>query len=326
METKPFSQKTPIFIIGAPRSGTTFLTRLLNKFLDIHIARDGGTILRYKKLLPNYGDLSQPSNMQRLINNLFEDYFFNQRILQRGFNVPKEDVIANFKGNSFAELMDYLLTKLAKAKGKTRWGNKRPSYSLQVNELSELFPSARFLHIIRDGRDVALSMRKATASPMERNWYYSAKLWELHIMQARIQGQQLPAGRYKEIKYEDLMKEPVSLFQEIVRFMGEPDENLERLKKFDKEIREMIKPNNYDKWKRDLPEKAIRIVEQAVGPTLRELQYPIMFPELINKQFNLIQRAEFYVDNIWSKTFSPSFSRSLTFKFQEVKARLKSLV
>jgi len=318
------NKKRPLFIVGSPRSGTTFLTRLLNQFLDIHVGRDAGSFLRLKLLLDKYGDLKERKNMERLIRDVFKDHFFYKRIIKRGLNITVDVALQEFEGENFAELMDYLMMQLAINHGKSRWGNKQPAYALHIAELHELFPEAKFLHIVRDGRDVALSMRKTRETAVERNWYYAAKDWEHHVLSARQAGTKLPFGTYMEINYEDLMKTPVQIFKKIIEFMGEPGENSERLMRFSKEIPNLIKPGNYDKWRRMMSPSAIRVIEQAVGKTLQLFGYTLLNKETVGKPFSVSQRIYFFLDNVAGKVFSPAAKKYVVYRYQFLKSKIRA--
>ncbi|NOX36458.1 MAG: sulfotransferase [Calditrichaeota bacterium] len=315
------NKKAPVFVVGAPRSGTTFLTKLMNTFLDIHVARDAGVFLRFYKMLPGFGDLSRRENMEQLIRRLFKDHFFKIRILERGLNLTVDQVLEQFKGTTYTELIDFLMFEMARQQGKSRWGNKRPSYALHITELAELFPHARILHIVRDGRDVAYSMRRAGQGAFERNWYYAIKDWEHHVCVARESGNRLPEGQYLEIKYEDLMKTPIEVLQKIIHFMGDEAENEERLRNSAERIRAMIKPGNYEKWRRQIPPFAVKIMEQAAGDTLEAFGYPILYPQLIGQPFHPVQKVWFFVDNVVGKVFSPAVKKSITYRFHWLKTR-----
>ncbi len=315
--------KTPVFIIGAPRSGTTFLTRVMNTFLDVHIARDGGTFLRFFKMLPEFGDLSREENLRQLVESLFQDHFFNIRLLERGLSLTIEAVLERFTGTTYTELVNWIMTEMAHQQGKSRWGIKRPSYALYVEDLVDMFPGAKILHIVRDGRDVAFSMRQARQSSFERNWYYAIKDWEYHVCEAREGGNRLPENQYMEVRYEDLMKAPVAEFEKIIHFMGETEENTKRLKQFTSKIQQMIKPGNYEKWRHQVPEYAVKIMEQAAGNTLEAFGYSLMFPHLANQPFNPVQKVWFFLDNIQGKIWSSSVKKSVVYRYHWLRTRWK---
>ncbi len=319
METR----KAPVFVVGAPRSGTTFLTRLMNIFLDVHVARDAGTFLRFKSIIPDVHNISEPSILKNVVETLFQDHFFKKRILQRGLTLTPQDVLENFSGQSYADLIHFIMFEMARQQGKSRWGNKRPSYALHITELAELFEDARFIHIVRDGRDVAYSMRRATQAAFERNWYFAIKDWEHHVRTARNQGNQLPRGRYMEVHYEKLMQNPIQTLQKIVDFMGDPEDNRHRLHQFQTDIQKMIKPDNFGKWQRQVPQAAIRIMERAAGPTLEAFGYTLMFPEEAGKSIAFPRKVAFAVDNMGRKLFSATTRKALQYRMQWLLTRLR---
>ncbi|HLF56974.1 MAG TPA: sulfotransferase, partial [Thermoanaerobaculia bacterium] len=66
---------------------------------------------------------------------------------------------------SFAEVVDRIYGELARREGARRWGDKTPGYALHIATLAEIFPAAQFVHIVRDGRDVALSLVRTGFGP-----------------------------------------------------------------------------------------------------------------------------------------------------------------
>jgi hypothetical protein len=102
----------------------------------------------------------------------------------------------------------------AEGQGKPRWGDKTPAYVRSMSVVAELLPEARFVHIIRDGRDVAASVRGL--------WFGgdtvadSARWWSESIAWARRDG----AGvAYVEVRYEDLVRDPEPVLRRICEFV-----------------------------------------------------------------------------------------------------------
>jgi len=122
-----------------------------------------------------------------------------------------------------ATFLDALYTKYASQFGAQRWGDKSPIYAGCMDLLAGIFPMAQFVHIIRDGRDVALSMLRAYR---ERRFfyvdlYYAAQIWKQRVSRARMSGRRLGPDRYYELRYEQLTAEPEALLREICNFLGE---------------------------------------------------------------------------------------------------------
>ncbi len=309
--------KSPLFIIGSPRSGTTFLTRMVNRFLDIHVARDAGVFLRYYRMLPRYGDLSTRSNMLRLVEDLYQDYFFRSRFLERGLTLRADELCDSLPMPTFQCLVDHILMETARTHGKSGWGNKKPSYSMYGEEVDAIFPTAKFVHIIRDGRDVALSMRNATHLLLEQNWYFAARDWREHVLQGRAFGQRLGSERYLEVLYENLLRDPAGVFRQMLNFLGASNDELQALDTIATQIRAVMKQDNSQKWRSRIPAADQRVIERAAGDLLKELDYPLIYPEAHGQAFSTLELAGFQVDRLYRRLFTRSLRKTFTFKFQE---------
>ncbi|MEV6494127.1 sulfotransferase [Actinoplanes sp. NPDC051633] len=182
---------SPIFLVGCQRSGTTML-RLV---LDSHSRISCGPETRF---LP---DLRRIVDERRDWPRLARFGFSREDWLRR---------IADFFGGVHA---DY-----ARARGKARWADKTPLYALSIDFVTEVFPDAQIVHVIRDGRDVVVSHRK-------RFGYWSAVKcvvkWPRYIRTARAFGAALPAGQYHELRYEEAVRDPDKSLRALFEFLGE---------------------------------------------------------------------------------------------------------
>jgi hypothetical protein len=107
----------------------------------------------------------------------------------------------------------------AESHGKPRWGDKTPVYVTKMAEISAALPEAHFVHLIRDGRDVAVSRARramrAASSPEA-----AARKWRDRILKARTQGQRIP--HYLELRYEDLVLDTEPALKGICEFLELP--------------------------------------------------------------------------------------------------------
>lgn len=290
--------RPPLVIIGSPRSGTTVLTRMLNRFLDVHVARDAGLFLRYAEMLPSFGDLTQSDNMRRLIEALYQDYLFRRRFLERGLTLTADALQARLDAPTFSTLVREVFVATAASHGKSRWGNKKPSYSLDVGPVDALFRDARYVHIIRDGRDVVLSMRNAAHLLVEKNWYFAARDWQNHVVGGREMARRLGSGRCIEITYETLLSEPLETLRAILALLDAPPEEVDSLNQRAAEVQTYLRADNFNKWKTQMPPTGIRIVEQTAGSLLRDLDYELTFPEVVGRPFSGLDLLRFQVDRL----------------------------
>jgi len=110
-------------------------------------------------------------------------------------------------------------TEVLTRSGKARWAEKDPTYTLHLRFIEELFPNAVYVHLLRDGHDVVASFR-------DRWGYKSAARaarteWARYVDAARALGARLPAERYLELRYEDLVTDSEAEAQRLFGFLGE---------------------------------------------------------------------------------------------------------
>jgi len=323
------TSRAPLMIVGCPRSGTTFLAHMINRFLDIHVARDAGVFLRFNRELPSYGDLSQRANMKRLIDDLYKDAMFRKRFLERGLALNQADLCEAVREPSYVSLVRQVFVETARAHGKSYWGNKKPSYALRLADTEAIFPEAKTIHIIRDARDVVLSMRRSSNLLVEKNWYFAASDWVEHVALARRAGEILGPRRYLEIKYENLLTEPIAVFERLLEFI-EADDAGAQLEKVREGIHGKVRAGNYDKWRTEMPERAIRVVERVAGDLLADLGYQVQFPADAGRGFNKAQVGLFSVDRVIRNLFTRDSKQFISSHYNELatagRARLGALL
>jgi hypothetical protein len=151
------------------------------------------------------------------------------------------------------------------------WGDKTPGYVTHMALLADLFNEARFLHIIRDPRDYALSFNNAWG----KHLFLAANVWQQTVQQARKSAVSL-GDNYQEIFYEQLLAEPEATLREVCRFLDcdfapemmsldRPSENLG-----DAKGRTDIVQDNTGKYHERLTRKQIERIEEIVWPALQQ--------------------------------------------------------
>jgi hypothetical protein len=187
-----------------------------------------------------------------------------------------------------ATLVDALYSQYARQKSSLRWGDKSPIYTLYIDLLAEIFPQAQFIHIYRDGRDVALSMLKAYQT--RRFFYidvcYAAHSWKQRVSKARRDGLALGGDRYLEMAYEDLVSQPLKKIPQICAFLGEAYEpsmaqphttarQLHHSKGIHSPTRKPLNTKSVARWKTGMSVRDRRLFQRIAGETLDILGYEI---------------------------------------------------
>jgi hypothetical protein len=180
----------PTFIIGCARSGTTLLRMMLDS--HPHISAGAET-----KFLPD---------MDRMVKrwNVAEKFGFSQ-----------DDVVRRMRDFYGSIQADYM-----RSRGKVRWVEKSPVYTLHLDLIEQMYPDAQYIHLVRDARDVVASTKD--------RWGWRAALgtalrkWRLYVITARAFGAKVGPERYHELRYEDLVAEPEAKMRAVLEFLGEP--------------------------------------------------------------------------------------------------------
>jgi hypothetical protein len=129
-------------------------------------------------------------------------------------------------GMTTGEAVAAIFAAYAAERGKARWGDKTPLYMQHLDLLERLFPDARYVHLIRDGRDAALSFLSVSDGLMTEGWGHPrdargfACQWATEIRAARSLGARVGPDRYFELHYETLVADPDAVLRAVCGFAG----------------------------------------------------------------------------------------------------------
>ena len=202
------SDAPPIFVVGCPRSGTTLLRLMLDAHPSLAIPPESHFIPLVARVRSRY---EQPSGFDA--EHMAADVMRGLRF--RDWNLSADAVRAAIRERhptTLASAIECVFVAYADAQGKARWGDKTPGYSIELPLISGLFPEAVFVHLIRDGRNVALSLMDVPRPP--RSFAEAAQIWRFRVTAGRADGAAL-ADRYLELRYESLVEDPESSLKQI---------------------------------------------------------------------------------------------------------------
>ena len=257
----------PIFVGGAQRSGTTLVRAMLDRHPNIAC----GPELRVIPALAGFSTQTRGLVGSKLIQHY-------------GVSSDTFDDI-------FAEMITSFLEPYRNFRDKPRIAEKTPSNILHFPELARFFPDARFIHVIRDGRDVVSSMLTMewsdtnTGQPMEstRDPALAAASWAHHVSAGRAAEKSgLPL---LALRYEDLIARPEETLKTLFEFLGEPwsEDALsfhegEYVKAGIAEasapqISQPLYGHAVGRWRHDLTIDAKDAVKKQAGDLLQELGY-----------------------------------------------------
>jgi hypothetical protein len=202
----------PIFVVGVDRSGTTLLNMMLDAHPDLFITYEQRTIITFYKKLTSYGDLSVEKNRIALITDILAD----KNVTVNFPNTSLSDFNLD-ECQSFACIIKNLYGLALKGQGKLMWGDKDPIYTQHIEILNEIFPNAKFIHLVRDGRDVALSLITKKWGP--KTFTNAIMYWERTIHMTRRLLKMVDNGQTIELMYEDLVKAPEANLRKLCKFL-----------------------------------------------------------------------------------------------------------
>jgi hypothetical protein len=273
--------KPPIFIVGVPRSGTTLLAAMLNA----HSRLSCGTETRFFRFLSGV-DLDELCD-QRTWPDMAVDYLFSLKLVDKPvpehYAVTKEQIYTYLRVHppTIPSILSSLTELFMRKEGKCRWVEKSPEHLLYVDEIRKYFPQSPIIRIVRDPRDVALSLVKAPWAPPD---YLDALLYWCDYDE-RSEGFFQYDRKSYTIFYENLVQSPESELRKLCVFIGEDFENemLDTSNSAAKVVTEMdawhrIVHKPVDKtrtqvWKRELTNEQNRITESLIGDRILTYEY-----------------------------------------------------
>jgi len=185
------------FVVGVGRSGTTLLRLMLDAHPRLAIPAETHFV---PELIAREqaGGHAQELVAEIVGSRTWGDFGIDPERLSARVHELADGAVAGVL-RAFYELC-------AEQRDKPRWGDKTPVYVAHMRTIAAVLPEARFVHLIRDGRDVALSRRErgmGAGKPIGD----AARLWRRRVESARKQARRL-RGRYLELRYEDLVASP----------------------------------------------------------------------------------------------------------------------
>jgi hypothetical protein len=272
--------ETIIFIVGMPRSGTKLLRGLLNRSPELAILREETHFIPH--MVSQFGDPSEigDGDLRLLVDFLQNTAFYLNMLQKYGMQID----VSAFDHLSPPYTWNAIILAIFRAyapAGKREvayYGDKTPGYVRHMPLLKSLVPGAVFLHIMRDPRDYALSVRRSFGKSLRR----AAARWAETVSEARATGASM-SGTYFELRYEDLLSDPERTMRSVCEFLQvpfdtrmlaleSPSENLGDAR----DTLEIVRSNK-EKYLNMLSPGEIRRVEQIVMGAIEGLGYEPLY-------------------------------------------------
>lgn len=278
--------KAPVFVLGCGRSGTTLLYHMLLSAGNFAVYRVESNVINL--LEPRFGDLSDRRSQHRLL-----DAWYNSRLYTlSGLDKPELEARVAAECKNGGDFLRIIMEEMARKQGVERWADTTPEHLLHLHRIKETIPNALIIHIIRDGRDVALSTEKLgyiRPLPWDRKpiAMVSGLYWEWMVNKGRRDGKAL-GDDYIEVHFEDLIDRPQETLNKLGPFIGQ-ELDYEHIQKVG--IGSVSAPNTSFKggqqeqfspigrWKTGYSSEDLATLEGLIGGTLQELNYELAAPK-----------------------------------------------
>lgn len=274
---------SPVFVLGCHRSGTALLYDSLLSAGGFPVYRAAPYV--HTTLLPICGNPSVRRHREKLVQLWLRSKPFRQT----GFGA--EDLQSKIlrECKSGGDFLQITMGELARRACVERWVVHDCDNIMHMPAIKREIPNALFVHVVRDGRDAALSMRKQHVVnprlwPRKRALFAWALLWQWTVRKGRRSGQRFPSD-YIEVRYEELVHHPAKTLSTLGEFL---DHDLDYGRIQRTAIGRVASPNTVwkeesrtgtfspvNRWKTKLSPLEISAMEALIGDSLEEFAYPL---------------------------------------------------
>lgn len=273
----------PILMIGTQRSGSNLLRLMLNQLPGIAAPHPPHILQRMMPLMAKYGDLSQDKNFAVLVDDVCRLVELNP-VPWEGVVLDRADVARRCRARSLVAVFGAVYDVLAETQGAQTWLCKSMQNVMYLPQIDAYYPEAKYLYLFRDGRDVAVSFRKAVVG--EKHYYHIANEWATAQRLAIKQRSITPPERFINVTYEELTSRTEDTMRRLCAFLGvtyspsmleyHKSEEARRAAESSALWGNVVKPvmsDNTRKFLREASEEDISIFESVAGDVLDALGY-----------------------------------------------------
>lgn len=289
----------PIFIIGTERSGSNLLRLLLNSHTNIAIPHPPHLMRDFHRFEVGHGDLEINNHFSDLVDDCIE--FVNAHFAPWPYIIEKENLIQFIENKSLYGIYVAIYEQYRDYKKKKRWGCKSTFMWQEIETILRHHANPKFIHLIRDPRDVAVSAKKSIFS--KGHPYNLALLWNLE--QKNIEEYKkfvLNDKNYLLVKYEDLTLNSRETLMKIMNFLDEEVEHqqfeffkteeassLANQSESWKNVQSPIVTDSVGKYKNALSLKEQYYLEAICGELMKKYHYPLNL-QATNNEISIFDR------------------------------------
>ena len=329
----------PIFIVGANRSGTTLLRLLLNAHSTLAVPDEINYFYGFTGYEVRYELWDEPQ-LSDAAYTAFVDRFLSANqdtVPHLNLTALRRDILDG--PQDFRRPYQMLLERWAAQQGKTRWGEKTPGNIYHANILIDMFPDARFIHLVRDPRAGVASMNRVS--------FFSADAAFNALNRHKIMthgrdwlAQAVPSSQRTEVRYEDLVGAPEATLRRLCTFVDLPYEpgmlhfhrNARRFmvdeaaQSYNRAATRPISTNRTEAWRSALSDDEVAVVERVCQSEMAEFGYVPEGRSLSWRGAALLALKRAYWWLQWARVPKDRHFMVLSPMFSQTRTRLRRLL
>lgn len=278
-----------IQFIGTQRSGSNLLRVMLNQLPEVSAPHPPHILKTFFPLLSQYGNLNNADNFYQLATDVAAWVNLNP-VPWEGVRFQADQILKMCRANTLMEILRVIYETKAREDCARYWCCKSMESISYVNEIEMSGIKPVYIHIYRDGRDVALSFLKAIVGP--KHIYHLAKKWTEEQELSLSLRASIPESRFISVKYEELIEFPAQVMKSICDklkvvyqedvimdyFHSAESLNTARSGAMWSNLTRPVMKDNHGKYLRELTSEQLRIFEYVAGDMLDKLGYPRAVP------------------------------------------------
>lgn len=279
------AERSPFFIIGSGRSGNTLMRLLLVEGGEVTIPPESYFLPTLYRRFSVLRELPWDDLCRLLVDDLFSYPGFSHWKLDRASLLARLQALPHSR-RTLADFIDQVYRTYGEASqsGFRRWGDKTPKNVAYLQQLDHVFPHARYIHMVRDGRDVVPSYVRAGIydTPEE-----AARFWADAVDHALRFGRRVGPERYLEVRYERLVTEPAAELEKACAHLGigydpkmldywkHATRHGDTTESHHRNLQNPISPASVGKWRTALDVETLDRIMPVLRPGLERLGYPM---------------------------------------------------
>jgi hypothetical protein len=323
----------PVQIIGIQRSGSNLLRLILNQLEGVFAPHPPHILMTFYPLLPYYGDITNEKIFRMLTADICR-FVRENPVPWKDAELNPDRIMGACKRRNLLEIFIRIYEINTIKKGAKYWFCKSMDNVYYIDKFEEYGFRPFYIHLVRDGRDVALSFQKAVVG--EKHIYHLAKKWKESQELSDNFIKYYSPQRAIRIKYEDLLLSPEKEIRKICELIGLKYSN--KILNFYlsedslitassgelwQNLTHPLISDNFNKFKKDMPKAELEIFESVAGDTLERFGYRRELDHHLNLKFSSKQLKNFEFEN---KRIKEKFLKSVHTKDLQLRQKQEEII